>query len=266
MALKNFLTIMSELESLKKQLEEEKKARIALEEEVQALRQDEAREALVDEVKELHRKNKVLMMQMEELFRKLESEGEGHVNMLVKKIIEEKKDKEKLANEYESEEENLTNSLLLKLKEAEREKEGREKELEDLKAKIEKMAKEKERLALDWEQEEDAMANKLRTIQKEKEAVEIALSRSSRSSSISETNSSICVEEGGSVLSGGGATGSGPATRDEDARSEMSFMSNLASASESESQYDGNHPPRKILPPPPIHVGGVLPVVIGEED
>ena len=33
------------------------------------------------------------------------------MNKLVKKIIEEKRDKERLANEYESEEESLTNSL-----------------------------------------------------------------------------------------------------------------------------------------------------------
>ena len=97
-----------ELASLRKQLEEEKRARLALEEEVEALRlgdaslsaektneDSEVQKALEDEVKELNRKNKALMAQMEDLFRKLESEGEGHVNMLVKKIIEEKKDKER---------------------------------------------------------------------------------------------------------------------------------------------------------------------------
>ena len=111
----------------------------------------------------------------------------------------------------------------------------------------------------------NALLSKLRrTVQKEKEVVDIALSRSSRSSSISEANSSICVEEGGSVLSGGY---SGPTTRDDDVRSEISFMSNLASASESESQHEGSlGPRRRVLPPPPIHVGGALPVVIGEDE
>ena len=191
------------------------------------------------------------------------------MNKLVKKIIEEKRDKERLANEYESEEESLTNSLLVKLSEAHREKEDREKELEELKIKLANMACEKEKLLVDLEREEHAMSNALlsklrRTVQKEKEVVDIALSRSSRSSSISEANSSICVEEGGSVLSGGY---SGPTTRDDDVRSEISFMSNLASASESESQHEGSlGPRRRVLPPPPIHVGGALPVVIGEDE
>ena len=60
---------------------------------------------------------------------------------------------------------------------------------------------------------------------------------------------------------------SGPTTRDDDVRSEISFMSNLASASESESQHEGSlGPRRRVLPPPPIHVGGALPVVIGEDE
>ena len=248
------------MDELKQQLDEERSARAALEEKL----------AEKDSVIEQQRaRNKQLSMQMEEMYRNLESEGEGHVNKLVLKILEEKKDKEKLSNDFEAEEESLTNSLLRKLSEARREKEKQEKELEDMKEKIKMMNNEREKLAQQLETEEEALSNslirKLRAVTREKEAAEIALSRSSRSSSISEANSSICVEEGGSLVSGGGGSGR-DATRDEDARSEMSFMSNLASASESESQYDGSQQKKRILPPPPITVGGVLPVVIGEEE
>ena len=250
-----------DVQELKRILEQERETRIALE--AQLAEEREERE-------KVESKSKRLVMQMEEVYRRMESEGEGHVNKLVLKILEEKKDKEKMANDFESEEENLTNTLLMKLSDVQREKEQSEKALKDMKEQIAAMNLEREKLAVMLEREEEAIANtllnKLRvlTLTKEKEAAEAALCRS-RSSSISESqNSSVCGEGGSSVA---GSTSAG-ATKDDDARSEISFFSNQASASESESVQDGKSElkTKRLLPPPPITVGGVLPCVIGEEE
>ena len=254
------------VEELKKLILEERAARLSLEAQLVEEREERVK---------VESKSKRLMMQMEEVYRRMESEGEGHVNKLVLKILEEKKDKEKMANDFECEEENLTNTLLSRLSDAQREREESEKALKDMKQQIAAMNLEREKLAIMLEREEEAVTNtlltKLRILTKEKEAAEIALVRS-RSSSISDANSSVCGEGGssvaGSFTSEGKNSTSIGATRDDDARSEISFLSNQASASESESVQDskGDMKGKRLLPPPPITVGGVLPSVIGEDD
>jgi chromosome segregation ATPase len=253
-----------ELIALKAEIEAERAARASLESQLGEEREEREKSEA---------KAKKLAMQMEDMYRKLESEGEGYVNKLVLKMLEEKKEKEKMVNAYESEEEALTNSLLMKLTTAERERTESEKELEELKTQIASMNQEREKLAILLEREEEAVANallsKLRVVTKEKEAAEMALSRhSSRSSSISEANSSVCGEGGSSItgsITSDRNTSLG-AMRDDDVRSEFSVASNQASASESESMYDGrNEKQGRLLPPPPITVGGVLPLTIGEE-
>ena len=66
------------VEELKRVLAEERQARKALEAQLLEEREERGK---------LEQKSKKLMIQMEEVYRRMESEGEGHVNKLVLKIL-----------------------------------------------------------------------------------------------------------------------------------------------------------------------------------
>jgi len=115
-------------------------------------------------------------------------------------------------------------------------------QLEKMKRKVELMQLERENLALRVETEEDMLSNnllrKLRVVQKEKEALQLELSRSSRSSSLDHSvDSSIA----GSLAS-------------ENHASEVSSFSHIACSS-AVSDSEGFPSRKKKLPPPPVEVG-----------
>jgi hypothetical protein len=252
-----------DMENLRQALEKERQLRV--EAEANFLAEKENRERAEELAKNLKK-------QMESAMRNMESEEEGFVNSLVSKINREKIEKEKMANELESEEESITMSLINKLNVARQEQEDSETKLKEAMAELESLRLLRE--------EEEAMNTKL--IDKLKITMnskgdtstkgdEFGLrgimqshsSRSnSRSSSFSESNYSNCdtgsfTSERTSVMA--------------DTRSEISTMSNIATASEvSDTEYSmgrrksGGY--RNPYPPVPITVGGMLPKIIGGMD
>jgi chromosome segregation ATPase len=259
---------MADVEKLRQALERERHLRV--EAEAQLLAEKENREKAEELAKNLKK-------QMESAMRNMESEEEGFVNTLVSKINREKIEKEKIANELESEEESITMSLINKLNLARQEQ-------EDSEAKMKEMKEELESLKLLREEEEamnTKLMNKLKITMKDKYEsptgskgdeygirgiMQSLSSRSnSRSSSISESNYSNSNCDTGSFTSERTSVMA-------DTRSEISTMSNIATASEvSDSEYSSKRKGyRNPYPPVPITVGGMLPKIIGgsvdEED
>ena len=124
-----------------------------------------------------------------------------------------------------------------------------EAQLKEMKKQMEFMQLERESVAQRVETEEDSLSNnllrKLRAVQKEKETLQLELSRSSRSSSL---DHSVDSSVAGSLAS---------ESLHAETRSELSGISNLACSSAMSDPGGENfrHSRKKQLPPPPAVVG-----------
>ena len=126
--------------------------------------------------------------------------------------------------------------------------------LDDMKRKVEIMQRAQESMAIRVEVEEDMLSNqllrKLRVVQRDKECLQLELSRSSRSSSLdghsvdSACSNSVAGSQASEVHS----------LRDLETRSEISGISNLACCSVMSDELPQSSRKRE-LPPPPTVVG-----------
>ena len=126
--------------------------------------------------------------------------------------------------------------------------------LDDMKRKVEIMQRAQESMAIRVEVEEDMLSNqllrKLRVVQRDKECLQLELSRSSRSSSLdghsvdSACSNSVAGSQASEVHS----------LRDLETRSEISAISNLACCSVMSDELPQSSRKRE-LPPPPTLVG-----------
>ena len=137
--------------------------------------------------------------------------------------------------------------LLIKLDVVKREKEVTEAALAEMKRQMQALQHDRERTAQKVEEEEDLLSNtllrKLRLVTREKDTLELALSRSSRSSSLDHSCDSGSV--GGSIA--GSITSEHQSLKEADTRSEVSSMSNLACC-----RFAASSPPSPLPSPLPL--------------